>query len=395
MTKETSNEITSDNISKPKKKSKAPSWIFENIAETSKNARKIYFIYISFLAYGALTVITTSDRSIILNEATNLPFFNVEIPFNLFFIFAPIVGIILFIYLQIYLHWLRRLIDDLRRNYAQVKKGYLYPWVINITEDPDPGFMGELQKSVVNFAIWWTLPIVLILFSIGFIKKHDPILSYIVGMLFPIAGITIVFLSWLRYNSIKLRAYFRRDRFRIDCLLISILIVVFLFILIVWSNDGRGITVNLSYQNLVTEKNKEHYNLFWLNLEGVHLEGAHLEFSILKRANLIGAHLKNARMTGADLEETNLWDAKLQNVSLRGANLKDSYLIFADLQGADLRDAHLEGARLHGAKNLNVKQLSRVKTLYKTVLDPDLLEQIKKKYPHLLKKPEPTGNQIP
>jgi hypothetical protein len=48
----------------------------------------------------------------------------------------------------------------------------------------------------------------------------------------------------------------------------------------------------------------------------------------------------------------------------------------------------LWGANLEGAKNLTVEQLSTVKTLYDAHLDPPLLEQIRRRYPHLLEKPQ-------
>jgi hypothetical protein len=39
-------------------------------------------------------------------------------------------------------------------------------------------------------------------------------------------------------------------------------------------------------------------------------------------------------------------------------------------------------------KNLSINKLYKVKTLYETELDPELMEQVKDKYPHLLKKPK-------
>ena len=48
----------------------APDWLFDNIAEASKNARRIYLLYIGALAYFALTVFTTPDRRIFFNEPT-------------------------------------------------------------------------------------------------------------------------------------------------------------------------------------------------------------------------------------------------------------------------------------------------------------------------------------
>ena len=52
-----------------------------------------------------------------------------------------------------------------------------------------------------------------------------------------------------------------------------------------------------------------------------------------------------------------------------------------------LEEAYLSNANLTGTKNLNIKQLSGAKTLYQTKLDPELVEQVKKEFPHLLGKP--------
>jgi uncharacterized protein YjbI with pentapeptide repeats len=56
----------------------------------------------------------------------------------------------------------------------------------------------------------------------------------------------------------------------------------------------------------------------------------------------------------------------------------------ADLSGADLQDADLQDANLTQVLGLNIEQLSKVVTLYKAELDPELKKQVKDKYPHLL-----------
>jgi hypothetical protein len=39
-------------------------------------------------------------------------------------------------------------------------------------------------------------------------------------------------------------------------------------------------------------------------------------------------------------------------------------------------------------KNLSVNELSKVETLYNAELDPELIEQVKDEYPHLLEEPK-------
>ena len=104
----------------------------------------------------------------------------------------------------------------------------------------------------------------------------------------------------------------------------------------------------------------------------------------------------------ADLSGANLSFANLSRIYLRNANLSDAYLNYADLIGADLSDANLSGANLNYAKlssanlsganliqvkNLSINKHSKVKTLYKAKLDPELMKQVEDKYPHLLEEP--------
>ncbi len=84
----------------------------------------------------------------------------------------------------------------------------------------------------------------------------------------------------------------------------------------------------------------------------------------------------------ADLSDANLSDADLSGAKLSGAKLRGS----AYLRGTDLSGANLRGAYLSVVLGLSIEQLSTVETLYEAKLDPELMEQVKDKYPHLLKK---------
>ena len=100
----------------------APDWLFDNIAEASKNARRIYLLYIGALAYFALTVFTTPDRRIFFNEPTRLPIVNLEVSFTSFIILAPVLAAFLFIYFQLYFNKVKRLIDELEAKYGAEEK---------------------------------------------------------------------------------------------------------------------------------------------------------------------------------------------------------------------------------------------------------------------------------
>jgi hypothetical protein len=394
-----------DNKDKPK----VPNWLIENIAEASKNARKIYFVYIGFLVYCAASIIGTSDRQIILNEAVRLPIIRMEVPLNAFFLSAPLIAIFLFVYFQLYLHKIKGLIGDLRANYAPAEKRRLYPWILNIADDPEPGVIGKVQTAIAKFSIWWLLPIVLFFFAFGFVKKHDPIMSYIIGAT-PILGAFVVLWFWRHYESLDVRAIIpTRGKLVVGSLLmivvlslcfvifseisnefpngvqIVILLIVFvsyeylsfftvrnkrwvggvvshllalnvllLFVVIPRANRGEGIRVDLGFQKLVTEQNEEYQGIYWADLRGVHLEGADLTSAVLKRADLEGANLWRAglieaNLAGARLSHAVLYLASLSRADLQQANLFRADLRYVFLDGANLQDAVLLYANLEEA----------------------------------------------
>ncbi len=81
----------------------------------------------------------------------------------------------------------------------------------------------------------------------------------------------------------------------------------------------------------------------------------------------------------ADLSESNLGDADLNEDSLWDANLSE----------VNLDDANLIAANLINVRGLTIEQLSSVETLCEAELSSELLEQVRKKYPYLLRELEP------
>ncbi|AKB31106.1 Pentapeptide repeat family protein [Methanosarcina siciliae HI350] len=145
------------------------------------------------------------------------------------------------------------------------------------------------------------------------------------------------------------------------------------------------------------------------NLEGSHLEGSHLIEANLTEANLKGAYLGKVefeevepyvisskeddgiRLIAAgkktdyedffeiELKGANLASANLASANLTRADLSEANLPRADLSEANLNEAKLESTNFKGAKNLTVDQLSKVKTLYNTKLDPEIEAELRAK----------------
>ncbi|UCC39085.1 MAG: pentapeptide repeat-containing protein [Candidatus Aminicenantes bacterium] len=146
--------------------------------------------------------------------------------------------------------------------------------------------------------------------------------------------------------------------------------------------------------------------LSYADFQGADMSGANLVSIYGRNARFSEANFWNADMRGgrleysdfqaadltlADLSGARLWDTNFRNARLFHANLLGAELVRADFSKADLkkavlRGADLWGANLLGAMNLDVEQLSEAKTLYNAKLDPKLMKEIEKKYPHLLEK---------
>lgn len=340
----------------------------QNVTEASKNARKIYFLYIGFLIYCALTVVGMSDRQIILNDAVHLPIIGMDVYLDGFFILSPVIAIFVFIYLQLYIAFRRELINELRQEFPELGREHLYPWMLVALDYPKKGFVGRFQNVFVIFSVWFSLPIVLGIISTWFAKTHDPVLAYGIG-LSPLLGAIIVFPFWTRYKIVQ-----QENNQKTGVLLnniakiVLILIVIayeFIFLLFIVPVANAGFPqvgldesnkrmerhlksffcIDLSYQKLVTRPDEEYKGIYWADLNGVHLEGATLISTVMEKADLRRAQLPIVKMTKAVLQEANLEEANLAGSDLKEANLQEAYLWHADM-----REVNLEGANLFKAE---------------------------------------------
>lgn len=368
------------------------------IMEALKQAKRTWTIYSFFIAYALLSTLSTSDRQILLNDSVNLPIINSEVPLSAFFIITPLLTMILFLYFHIQLYILREAIQHKDNNHSGTPRR-LYPWIVLVAEEPDPGVIGWFQKGFLNISIWWSLPIALMLYAIWIIKKHNPWLSYVVGLM-PIVGIVLLIIFWCKYHRISF-VDFLRERTMMRILTAVILFNIFLlFILIPWANEGKHfglrkdayrpsystgilptignffLIIDLRDEILSIKPAADHSSNYWTDLSNIHLEGADLARSVLKRANLQNSYLQSANLTSADLSEAklsgaNLYGAWLGNSTLKAArlnaanlagifapyaNLRNSSPSQANLDGADLSYSNLEGARLYNS-NLENAQL--------------------------------------
>jgi len=128
--------------------------------------------------------------------------------------------------------------------------------------------------------------------------------------------------------------------------------------------------------------------LSYIDLHGSSFEGADLRTVQFYNATLHHSLFCEARMQGAILVGADLKWADFSETKLQGADMFKATLTKADFRYAILDNAILREANLMGARNLKLDQLSRTKTLLGAKLDPEIVTQVREKYPHLLEEPK-------
>ena len=254
------------------------------IDSASKHARLLYYIYIGFIFYLGITALSVKDVQLAMGSSyIALPFINLSVPLEAFFIVSVILAIALYINLMLYQNKIRSLVSDLIKYYDErhisYDKNKLFPWVMNTYGVSDRGIYGAVQSVFSGIALWFTLPAVLFILSFIYVRKHDELLSYIiVGLAF--ASLLIIFLFWNKFNKPK----------KPDTVWdLMVLFVVCGIVTAGWYatcvtvpdiNDGKYAWANLDLRNeilsVAPEGREENDQYYWVDLEGVNLNGADL-----------------------------------------------------------------------------------------------------------------------
>ena len=307
----------------------------------------------SIIVYFFLTLSLSSDAQIIIDKATFLPILNLEVGMTQFFISSSIFAIFLFVYFQLYMSTNIALLSTLRYKYPETNWTDVYPWLFNYLE-----FKNNHHKNKwivifqYHFSIW-ILPIFLIFVCLKTLKKHDPLISWVLLFCLLIGTSAVVFF-WI-LNS---QNQHKKKKFVYYIIIPFITLFAFCYIFCMSEFFEKkkppflhGILLaDLQREKLIREEDEKYESLYWIDLNSSNLMGANLEGAILKRAYLKNANFKEANMTAINLDGANLESANLRKSILDSATMKN-----CDLRSADLRGAHLHGANLKGSNLIKAK----------------------------------------
>jgi len=321
---------------------------YKQYAETTNRAMLALLVVCTFCV---LTAVSTPDKTLLAPEGTiKVPFAEASISFLGFVSVAPVLVIVVAVYLHIfYGYWLYA--EHERREYNT-----RLPEADKTEIEPVPMLfgLGDIVSRTVTAIISYWLPPVAVA-AIAWKGAGLPLLAAPLRLVFFSVAAVLIILR-IRRNSDG------RSRF------MRVLVWAVLAYVLFGAVDGIK----------TPERYRRALNLFRAELPAAYLAGqdlrqANLSLAKLKEASLRQANLEGAKLLFTDLQAVDLGGANLQAVDLRGANLQGTDLKGANLQGADLRGTDLQGVDLEGAQGLTKEQIDSAKTNKNTRL-PDYLK---------------------
>jgi len=334
-----------------------PDWLFENIAEASKMAKRVYAIYLSMVLYTVVTIVSISDMQILLNSGVKLPILQVDVPLSVYTWCTPLMIVAIFAYMQVYLGQRRALIILLTSNFASVSRRRLYPWILNIETDPDSGVLGVTQ---VFFAHMFIFACMLPLLMFALLAEKLPGVRSGVGIIYSIflyiCLMGIMALSEEYHSVLKPKSFILRRGaiFSLVFLLVGVIIIflsrnpsmrIFAFASTYYKLDNQILAKRPTY---------ECQGKYWLYLDRARLAHASMRntdisHTSMQKANLSEAKAQHAFFIGCDLGRANLEEGYFAQAYLDSTILDSAILRQGDFSGASITHSRLNWVRADSA----------------------------------------------
>ncbi len=392
------------------------------VEEVSKPAKSIFLAMIGACLYAWLAIGTASDANLVINAATSpLPIIQASVPIIGFFVAAPAILVILYLYLHLYL---ARLWQELGALPAVFPDGRqldlsIFPWLLNCLVPWHVKRLKHrrqqtlwLQVGLSVFAAWVMVPLTLLGFWGRQVPRHDGALSlYLLSLLLLCVGAGVYFYRQAEGALRDEPSWFEQKWRELSGALAGAILLLAFWVHVVaafggagWQVDsfglrtfahleGAALSHSSEVQTFMAQRMGTGREKIWpgaviggrfggRDLRNAQGEGLFAASGNFTQADFYGADLFSAVFTGADLIQTTLIRAVLSRSDLSEvtaieadftlAVLYRANLMRADLSGAifrraDLRDANLTAANLTGA-DLSDTDLSSARGLTESQL---------------------------
>ena len=382
-----------------------PYSLLEAVNRSSDKANAAWLIFIGLMSYLLITVAGVTHKDLLLNSDIALPILQVKINLTRFFLFAPLLLVLLHVGVMSQLVLLARKTLEFAGAIRMLESTDLRTHPLRLELDNFffvQAIAGPERSRVVGTFLhgmsWLTvvlLPAVLLLYvQVAFLPYHDPVITSVhrVALLADVALVLSIGVFLLRSETTFFRAFWRTGRHHplslvLTCAVLGMVAFLSLVTATIPGAGDRSATGPARYVfgyalPGVRVEDGAMFGLFYRNLNvpdldlvvdkdvtsgepSLSLRGRDLRFARLDRtdlhqadltgadldgASLAGADLRNAWMQCADLTELLTGDRRAAKcTSARGASFVRARLDNARLAGIDLTGARLDEAQLEGA----------------------------------------------
>jgi len=329
-----------------------PYSLLEAVNRSSGSANTAWLIYIGLMSYLLITVAGITHKDLLLNSDISLPILQVKIELTRFFLFAPILLVLLHLGLIGQLVLLARKtlefaasirmleITDQRTHPLRLELDNFF--FVQAIAGPD---RSRLVSIVLHGMSWLTvvvMPVVLLLYvQLVFLPYHDVTISWVHRLTLIADIILLVFIGvflW-RLETSFFRAFLRTTLHHPFSLALTaaVLATAGVFSLFVATVPGEAVD-QPSATGLRAAADGRYILGYAVPGTGASGDGA-----------LLGLFHRNLNVTDTDLVVDKDVSPGETSINLRGRDLRFARLDRTDLHQADLTGADLDGASLAGA----------------------------------------------
>ena len=322
--------------------------MLKTVEEMSKNSGKYLIGLLAANLLALLTISSTSDVGFFTDTSTaTLPIINVAVSTVTFYTATPIIlaGFFLFFHMDMQRLWdalakLPAVFPDGRPLYARA-----YPWILNGLVVPSSAFFDpqdaplmKLQVVTAVFLAWWVTPIMLLMFWLRYLRRHDWAVTSFHMLLVACTVVGSLHLYRLACRTLK-RSAVTKGAVRSSIMIQITLFAVTMSLLILISDgavNGVGHRPNDIKAGMALYSPRKLVPSLFEAL-------GYKPFADLSEADVSTrpSGWNGQAETGRQIDYSGIRGARLSGRDLRNATMDNSFLIKADLTNAQLTGASM------------------------------------------------------
>lgn len=346
----------------------------------SNDARALFMYLLLVIAFSLLTIATTKDWYFYGETAqAPLPVIQTKVPYFWFYFLAPILLLVIHMYLHFNLEGVWTRVNKLPHYFrdGQSIHDRPFPWLVGSlignyvrVSGREPDFSLRVMSGISAVLLWALVPVTIIYFWWGYLKGQNLVVSSWHVLLIAVS----IGFSWYSFRfagrlllqptlSPKMVAEKAWRGATAIGVLIFVTVLLGSFFAIQKDPLKQKAVLALKKIRFLRTVDSTSFNCLYeiatpdlsrADLPGAKFEGQDLTDLIMsggnfKRANFSKTQLSGANLDWAELEGARFGSAEMGGVTLRWARMKGAHLEGADLSSADLTGAKLMGANLKAA----------------------------------------------